>query len=186
MAPGSSEHPQANTSLTDLDSGRARRSLWGTEKEQGPVRAAPAPEGAAFPHKKISPSRAHNFQQTWRKTAFINRNLHTRILPEVVCSWHHPADDECWVTPTQRDLHFINEKQRCHPTGWFNLPRGSPSLRPRNSPWTPPRSRHTAALSLDLKRGPQPLQSCLVTLAHISPDAKAANHYCPKLSLSAA
>ena len=85
-----------------------------------------------------------------------------------------------------RDLYFINEKQSCHPTGCFNLTQGSPSLRPWNSPQTPPGSRGTAALSLDLKRRPQSLRPCLVTLAYISPDAKAANHYCPKLSLSAA
>lgn len=73
---GERRAPRTNTSLTDLDSRRARWSLWGAEKEEGRVSAVPAPWGTAFPRKKMSPS-----YKTRKKRAFVSPGARTPRNP---------------------------------------------------------------------------------------------------------
>lgn len=69
---------------------------WGQRRNRAQSGLLLALRVQPFPIRKPAPPVLTTFNKHGgRKTAFINRDLHTPILPEVVCSWHHPADDEC-------------------------------------------------------------------------------------------
>lgn len=94
---GERRAPRANTSLTDLDSRRARRSLWGQRRKRAGSVLLPSLGGQPFPARKRAP-----LIKNGRKGRLCQQGpAHPETPPEVACPQHHVPSHR-WHTSRQR------------------------------------------------------------------------------------